>query len=317
MVRILVRLTQVLFISYIITACKKSDGIAPSVVTSPVMNSNVAVTNKTTNAFTIAWQAAVDDTTAQGNLMYKVVYSLSDNITNAGLAETNGLVAMNWTANVTTANLSALSNSTTYYIAILVKDADGNISLVNTNVITLCAGKRMFLATASDGAFGGKTGGDSLCNAQKPVGVGISKAMISDNNGVSASGMPNSNSRQACFGNCRSSTLYIYDWVFAASQRYCTSDYTKKVGDASVTYPVLYTTEINTLSATPVLLYTGFNIQFANTSTNCNNWTSTVNSFVAGTTAGLFTATDSAFITGGASPFPSCTTPAAIVCVEQ
>jgi hypothetical protein len=318
MVRMLLHLTQVLFISLIITSCKKTDGNAPDIITSPIIDSNVSVTNKTATSFTLTWQPAVDDATVAGNLMYKVAYSLSDNVSDAGGAELNGLVAMPWTANVTTTNLSALTNSTTYYIAILVKDADDHISLVNTNVITLCVGKRMFLATAPNGAFGGKTGGDSLCNAQKPVGLGTVKAMISDSTGVNGSGMPtNTSSRQACYGNCRSSNLYIYDWVFATGQRYCTSDYTKKVGDAGATYPVLYTTEANTLSATPILLYTGFNIQFANTGTNCNNWTSTVNSFVAGTTAGLFTATDSAFITGGATSFPSCTTPASIVCVEQ
>lgn len=323
MVRMLLRLTQVLCLLSLVTSCKNADGNAPDVITSPIMDSNIVVSNKTATSFTLTWQAAVDDATVQGNLMYKVVFSTSNNISTAALAEANGTTALNWTAATTTVSLSSLSNSTTYYIAVLAKDADDNISIVNTDVITLCVGKRIFLATASNGNLGGKTGADTKCNAQKPAGVGTVKAMLSDYNGINhTTGLPSTpNGRQSCHGDCRSSNFYTMDWVFAATQRYCTSDYTKKVGD-TLGYPALYVNEPNVLSSTPTNLYTGLGPQFGNTDTNCSDWSSSApgNSFVGGNTSGVFGAGGNGFLigaTGGNPTFPSCATPASIVCVEQ
>lgn len=322
MVRMLLRLTQVLCLSIAFSSCKNTDGNAPDIITSPIMDTNIVVSNKTATGFTLTWQPAVDDATAAGNLMYKVIYSLGDNVSDVNGAEANGIIVVPWSANVTTANFSALTNSTAYYVAILAKDTDGNVSLVNTNVITMCVGKRIFLASASNGNLGGKTGADTKCNAQKPVGMGTVKAMLSDFTGINPStGFPSSPSgRQSCHGDCRSSTYYTLDWVFGSTQRYCTTDYTKKVGD-TVGYPALIVNEANVLSSTPTNLYTGLGQQFNNTNTNCSDWTSSApgNTYVGGNTSGVFGTGGYSFVVGatGGSPFPSCATPGSIVCVEQ
>ena len=307
-------------------ACKKADeGGAPggssTVDPTPVADSNLVVSSISASGFTVTWPAATDDATAAVDLQYKLVYSLTNNLDTAANAEANGIVAMNWTANALTNTISSLSNSTIYYFAVLVKDADGNIGFAGNSATTYCTGKRIFLATANNGNLGGKTGADSICNSQKPGGMGTVKAMLSDNSGIDpVTGLPSTlNGRQACHGNCNSSNLYVIDWVIAAGQRYCTTDHSLRVGDGAATYPVLIVPVGNVLSSSQVNLYMGFNIQTANsTSNNCSNWTSasSLSSYVAGSTAGVYNGTNSSsFVASGT--FPGCDTPASIVCVEQ
>lgn len=285
--------------------------------TTPLVGT-ITISSKTASAFTVNWEAATDDTTAAADLQYKLVYSTSNNLTTSADAEANGTIVMDWTANTLTANLTSLTHSTTYYLAVLVKDADANIALQGSSTTTLCSGKRMFLATVSNGSFGGKVGGDAACATQRPGGTGTYKAMLSDSTGVNGSGLPTTDSRQACYGNCEAANTYVMDWVLAANQSYCTSDYSALVGTTGATYPVLYVPVGSVLSTTPVTLFTGFNIAWANAvGSNCSNWSSTSGTFVGGTSAGTYTGQSGSrdFIAGDV--FPSCSASGAVVCAEQ
>lgn len=84
-------------------------------------------------------------------------------------------------------------------------------------------------------------------------------------------------------------------------------------------YPALYVSEANVLSSTPTNLFTGIGPQFGNTDTNCSDWSTTARTYVGGNTSGVFGAGGNSFVIGatGGNPFPSCATPASIVCVEQ
>ncbi|MBC7419257.1 MAG: DUF1554 domain-containing protein [Bdellovibrio sp.] len=306
-----------------LAACQaKVEGDAPSTAPAiPVANTSIVVSSKTATAFTLTWPAATDDTTPVASLLYKAVYSTLNNLTDAASAQANGTIILNWTANTLTTPVSSLTNSTTYYIAILVKDAEGNVGLASTSTATLCAGKRIFLATVANGNLGGKTGADATCTAQKPGGVGTVKAMLGDSNGINTgTGLPsNSNGRQACYGNCNSSTLYTLDWVITSGQRYCTSDFSKRMGDGQASYPVLVVLTANVLSSasSPLVTFTALNIQAANAYGNsCSNWTSTSGTAVAGLTTGIYDAgSNTGFLTAGS--FASCASAATIICVEQ
>ncbi|MGO0059809.1 fibronectin type III domain-containing protein [Brevibacillus fluminis] len=99
--------------------------------TAPVVGNSGTVTasQATPTSVDLSWTAATDTVTDAGNLQYKVVYSTSNNLDTVANAETNGTVAQNWTANVTSATASGLTPNTTYYFNVLVKDEAGNKSL--------------------------------------------------------------------------------------------------------------------------------------------------------------------------------------------
>lgn len=313
-------LKALVVMSLFMIACKKKveEEVLPSEdPTAPVVDTVLIVTAKTAVGFTLSWNAATDDNTAAADLLYKAVYSTVDNISNADDAEANGTTLLDWTANTLTTNVGSLTHSTNYYFAVLVKDNDGKISHESGDTTTLCTGKKMFLATVSGGDFGGKAGADAACLAQKPDG-GTYKAVIADNTNINqTNGMPaDISSRQACYGNCEASTLYTMDWTLATDQTYCTSDFTKKVG-ATTGYPVLYVSEANVMSATPVKLFTGFNIAWGNAyGSTCNDWTSTAGTFVGGTTTGTYTS-QSVHELISTFPFPSCAGAGAVICAEQ
>ena len=304
------------------SCAKKTDGVAPDGLlpadpTAPAVGSAMVVSSKTANAFTVTWGAATDDLTPVTSLMYKLVYSASDNLTSANLTESNGTIALDWATNTLTANLSSLAHSTTYYLAAFVRDADNKVSLLGGSTVTLCTGKKMFLASVANGSFGGKAGADAACLAQRPGGVGSYKAMLGDSTGVAGNGLPSFSGRQACYGNCEVSNLYVFDWVFTANQNYCTSNFVSRVGTTGPTYPVLYVPIGSILSNTQITLFTGFNIAWGNsTGTNCNNWSTTSGTFVGGSTDGIYTGQSGirSFIANG---FPNCSDSGAVVCVEQ
>ena len=232
-----VHLVLVLFACIIsLSACKKkvADAVAATdsngnVVdpAAPVFGTAITFTATTSTSTTVSWGAATDTVTAQALLSYKVVRSGSNNITTVTDAETNGTLVMDWTANTLTTSLSSLTTSKKYYISVLVKDADGNKVVSTGNVTTLCSGKIIFLATVTNGAFGGASGADTACNAQKPAGFSGStfKAMLSDNT-----------ARKPCNNalDCRSVTTGRLDWVFtSAVQDVCSSNYATKIGSTN------------------------------------------------------------------------------------
>lgn len=139
--------------------------------TAPTTGTAISFSGVTSSGFTANWGAASDTDTAQANLQYKVVKdnTAAANINSVGLADakTGGDLLQDWTANITTKAITGLSASTTYFVAVLVKDQAGNkalyapasqatsaaaawTSIVNTTVGTGTTGN----ATGSAAPFG-------------------------------------------------------------------------------------------------------------------------------------------------------------------
>lgn len=109
-------------------------------VTAPVVGGGGTINsaNITPNSVDLSWTAGTDTLTAQASLQYKVVYSTSNNISSVATAETNGTLSQDWTTNLLTKTVSGLSNASSYYLTVLIKDAAGNKSAYNfINITTL------------------------------------------------------------------------------------------------------------------------------------------------------------------------------------
>ena len=170
-------------------------------------------------------------------------------------------------------------------------------------VATPCTGKVIFTTAVSNGNFGGASGADVICNNNKPSGLSGSnfKALLTDN------------SRRACYnsGNDNCGIIGVtgrLDWVLPASSNLCTTD-AKLVGttDANKFIDYIYP---GVFSATSTVTYTGFNVSWGQSATNCTQFAAT-----GGTgTAGSGHVGMNGFIS---STIPSCTTAGTIYCVEQ
>ncbi|MBY0452088.1 MAG: fibronectin type III domain-containing protein, partial [Bdellovibrionaceae bacterium] len=97
-------------------------------VEKPTFDTPVTFSGQTADAMTLTW-AAKDDLSKDEDLSYKVVYSMSDNISTEADAEANGTVLMDWTINTLTANMTSLDMVTTYYVTVLVRDEKSNTAL--------------------------------------------------------------------------------------------------------------------------------------------------------------------------------------------
>ena len=104
-------------------------GIATTLdATAPVPGSTGTITtaNITGSSLTLNWTAATDNGTAQSALEYIVYQSASDNISTYALAfGGNGTLVQNWTANITTVDVSGLDDGLTYYFNVFVRDTAG------------------------------------------------------------------------------------------------------------------------------------------------------------------------------------------------
>jgi hypothetical protein len=105
-------------------------------VNAPQVESGITVSEVSFDGATVSWEAANDDVTAPEKLQYKVIYSTDRNIDNVSEADSNGQVALGWTANISVHKVSGLEPSTTYYIVTLVRDEAGNASLYEPREVT-------------------------------------------------------------------------------------------------------------------------------------------------------------------------------------
>ncbi len=107
--------------SYTSSAFITNPAIPPTAGNSgTITTSGIGLTDTTLN-----WTAATDDTTAQNNLNYQVYISTSNNISDVAACEANGTTVGSLTQNITTKDLTGLSQGTTYYANVVVVDNDG------------------------------------------------------------------------------------------------------------------------------------------------------------------------------------------------
>jgi hypothetical protein len=112
---------------------------AASDTTAPTVGTVISFSGTSSAGTTVTWGAATDNVTAQTNLSYKLVQaSSSAAIDTVNEADAAAAVA-GWTVNLTSYSVSGLSASTTYYFAVLVKDAAGNKSLYSPVSVTTYA----------------------------------------------------------------------------------------------------------------------------------------------------------------------------------
>lgn len=278
-------------------------------LTSPIFGTAVTFSAQTSNSMTISW-AATDDETPSADISYKVVYSLSDNISTLADAEANGTILQDWTINSLTANMTTLTAVTTYYVSVLARDMDSNTRISSGSSSTLCGGKIMFLATVPNGSFGGASSADTACNAQKPTGFSSStfKAMLSDGT-----------SRRACYSsgndNCSMiGTAGRVNWVLGASQSYCTTDYTVQIGTTDTNAFLIVPYE-NTLASSTTAVYTGLNSFWGSSASNCGGFASVSGTGILGSANGTENgSTQHTFISNGTG---GCAGVGSIYCVEQ
>jgi hypothetical protein len=96
-------------------------------IPNPGQSHNIQQNHSTT--VSTAWGTATDNNTPAASLMYKLVRSSSNNLSSVSDAESNGTLVMDCTANTLTCAVTGLSATSSYYFAVLVKDADGKKAL--------------------------------------------------------------------------------------------------------------------------------------------------------------------------------------------
>jgi len=146
------------------------DTTVPTVGSGPTFGTVLAT------SIVVNWTAASDDVTAQASLQYKLVRDLSsaaiDTVGEADAISGAGLV-MDWTANTLTTTASGLTDSTTYFFAVLVRDASSNMSLYSptsktTAIVIITAAN----STVSSGTTTWGSGSSLVINSSASVASG-------------------------------------------------------------------------------------------------------------------------------------------------
>ncbi|GAB4437869.1 MAG: hypothetical protein OHK0011_20780 [Turneriella sp.] len=107
--------------------------------TPPTVGSSISFSGTTDTSVTVSWGAATDAVTAQNQLQYRLLRSLTNNLTTVNDAETNGTEVLAYTTNQLSHTATGLTASTTYYFAVIVRDAAGNKALYAPQSVTTAA----------------------------------------------------------------------------------------------------------------------------------------------------------------------------------
>lgn len=100
------------------------DGTAPV----PGNGGQLAAAEADNGKVTLSWSMATDNTSAQHTLQYRVVWSATLNLTTVDDASVNGTVVTDWTANLSSVQVTIPAQSTRHY-TVLVKDAGDNTAI--------------------------------------------------------------------------------------------------------------------------------------------------------------------------------------------
>lgn len=136
-------------LSLVFAACSKSGGSAAGSdgsgssggsgtadTTAPTVGTTISFSGTTDTSVTVTWGAATDGVTAQNQLQYRLLRSISNNLTSVSNAETNGTEVLAYTTNQLSQSASGLTQNTQYYFAVVVKDAAGNKALYTQQPVT-------------------------------------------------------------------------------------------------------------------------------------------------------------------------------------
>jgi len=101
-------------------------------VTAPLVGTGITFSNVGSNSLTVSWGAASDNVSASVDLQYKVVMASTGTAIDS-VAEVEQVSGANliqdWAVNLISKNVTGLTEGTTYYFAVLVKDLSGNKAL--------------------------------------------------------------------------------------------------------------------------------------------------------------------------------------------
>ncbi len=115
--------------------CRKFKDVTNQTIgdyTPPTAGTGLIFSHVAISGMTVSWGAATDDTILQEKLSYKLVYSTENNVGTIEEAEAKGTVAMDWTENTLTRDVTDLGFNVTYYFNVLVKDTNGNKTAYTT-----------------------------------------------------------------------------------------------------------------------------------------------------------------------------------------
>ena len=118
---------SVLLLVFLFTGCSQllnSDDTAPP---RPGAAGNIGMLPAGTDSVQVYWVPASDDQTSPDNLLYRVYWSESPDISTFAEAGTHGTMILDWTADTSRATVTDLSPETEYYCNIFAKDGAGNI----------------------------------------------------------------------------------------------------------------------------------------------------------------------------------------------
>jgi hypothetical protein len=105
----------------------------------PTPGTSINFSGITATTVTVNWGAAIDNSKAQSGLNYKLVMasnaSTIDTVSDANAITVPDLI-MDWSLNTLTFIVAGLTDSTSYYFAVVVKDGEGNSALYSPQMVT-------------------------------------------------------------------------------------------------------------------------------------------------------------------------------------
>ena len=132
----------------------------------------IAAGSITETGVELSWVPGEDELTPQDDLEYRVYLSSGNDISTPALAETNGIVVVDWTRDIVSADAAGLTPGTTYYFIVIVRDGDGNMAAYFTvSVTTLTDAMYMFSAGLYAGNLSDATAGSKAARVAVVVPV--------------------------------------------------------------------------------------------------------------------------------------------------
>ncbi len=108
-------------------------GGGTSDTTAPVAGTAITFSGVSDTTITVSWGAASDSVTATANLQYRLVRAATsaaiDTVAEVDAAGGGVTVVDDYTTNLTSRNVTGLTATTTYFFAVVVRDAAGNKSI--------------------------------------------------------------------------------------------------------------------------------------------------------------------------------------------